>query len=245
MVNKKTANKPYDSSLTSIGRGILLVIIPITAYILGAIPTVLFTYYILTLIPITGFLFLIIATLVLFLSFVLFFFCEIFIPALFIRIFNIKTPYGIHRLSITDKAFFKHMLFFTLYRPALLCTSIIPLVPIRLRLLKIVGLKIGKGSMIAGTELIDEPYGVEIGNNTLIGGLSTIFAHISHEKLYMKKVKIGNHCFIGNKSLIMPGVSIEDDVIVEPGTVVGQDQVLKKGKRYHGNPAVELKKNDG
>lgn len=242
MVNKKIANKPYDLSLTSIGRGILLLLIPITAYILSALPAVIFLFYTFNILQLSGVLFSTVATIILFISFVLFLISEIFIPALFIRIFNIKTPYGTHELSITDKAFFNHMLFFLLYRPALLCTSIIPLVPLRLRLLKIVGLQIGNESMIAGTELIDEPYGVEIGTNTLIGGLSTIFAHISREKLYMKKVKIGNHCFIGNKSVIMPGVTIEDHVIIEPGTVVGEDQVLKEGKRYHGNPAVEIKK---
>lgn len=133
------------------------------------------------------------------------------------------------------------MLFYLLYRPALRCTSIIPLVPLRLLLLKLVGLKIGKGSLIAGSELIDEPYGVEIGNHSLIGGFATIFAHISHDKLYMKKVRIGNYCFIGNKSLILPGATVEDHVFVEPGSVIAEDQILRKGKRYGGNPAIERK----
>ena len=48
---------------------------------------------------------------------------------------------------------------------------------------------------------------------------------------------IGNNCFIGNKSIILPGVTIEDNVIVDPGTVVPEDMLLKKGKRYAGNPA--------
>lgn len=237
MVNKKNMHKPYDFSFVSIRRGILLVFISFLAYILGALPAIFFAYYSIQTIPLSGILSLLISAILLFFSFLILLFGEIFIPGLFIRIFKVKVPYGTHNISIKDKAFFNHMLFFILYRPALLCTSIIPLVPIRLRLLKLVGLQIGKGSLIAGTELIDEPYGVEIGKNTLIGGFSTIFAHISHKKLYMKKVHIGDNCFIGNKSIIMPGVTIEDNVIVEPGSVVKEDQVLKKGKRYGGNPA--------
>lgn len=241
MTNKKDLHKPYDFSLTSIGRGVLLVLIPLVAYILGAFPVVVFVHYALKIIPFSGILHLAVITILLVFSFFLLLILETFIPGIFIRIFKVKVPVGTHEITIKDKGFFNHMLFFILYRPALSCTAIVPLVPLRLRLLKLVGLRIGDGSLIAGTELIDEPYAVEIGKNTLIGGFSTIFAHISHKKLFMKTVKIGDNCFIGNKSIIMPGVIIENNVVVQPGSVVVEDQLLKKGKRYAGNPAIEIK----
>jgi acetyltransferase-like isoleucine patch superfamily enzyme len=134
------------------------------------------------------------------------------------------------------------MLFFTLYRPSVKMISILPLVPLRARLIKIAGLKIGKTSLLAGTEFFDEPYAVTIGEHTLIGGLSAIYAHISHKTLQLIPVKIGNNCFVGNKSVVMPGVIIEDNVIVEPGTVVPMNMILKEGKTYGGNPAIEIKK---
>jgi acetyltransferase-like isoleucine patch superfamily enzyme len=115
--------------------------------------------------------------------------------------------------------------------------SILPFTPFRSKLVKLAGLTIGKTSLLAGTEFIDEPYGVTIGEHTLIGGLSTIYAHVSHETMRLKPITIGNNCFIGNKSVIMPGVKIEDNVLLEPGSVVGEDQVLIQGKRYAGNPA--------
>ena len=118
--------------------------------------------------------------------------------------------------------------------------GIIPLVPLRLRFLKLVGLTIGKDSMIAGTELIDEPYAVIIGDNTLIGGYTMIYTHLSFKKMINKKIRIGNNCFIGNKSVLLPGAIIEDDVIVKPGSVVIEDQVLKKGGTYQGNPAKKI-----
>jgi acetyltransferase-like isoleucine patch superfamily enzyme len=164
---------------------------------------------------------------------------ETFIPGLFIRIFRIRVKEGEYALTIREKAFFLHLLFFILYRPSLHLIGIIPLVPLRLLFVRLVGLKIGKGSLIGGTELIDEPYAVTVGENSLIGGYSTIFSHVSHTTMIMKPVVIGNNCFIGNKSVIMPGVIIEDNVIVEPGTVVPMDQVLKKSKTYYGNPATE------
>jgi acetyltransferase-like isoleucine patch superfamily enzyme len=118
--------------------------------------------------------------------------------------------------------------------------GIIPLVPLRLRFLKLVGLTIGKNSMIAGTELIDEPYAVSIGDNTLIGGYSMIYTHLSFQQMINKKVRIGSNCFIGNRSIIFPGAVIEDEVIVNPGSVVIEDQVLRKGGIYQGNPAQKI-----
>jgi acetyltransferase-like isoleucine patch superfamily enzyme len=170
---------------------------------------------------------------------------ETFLTALIIRILRIKVKPGEYELSIKNKEFFKHLLFFTLYRPSLKLISIIPLVPLRLKFLKIIGLKIGKNSIIAGTELIDEPFSVSIGENTVIGGMSIIFTHYSFKKMIHKPVVIGNNCFIGNKSVVMPGSIIEDNVILEPNSVVKTDQILKKNRIYSGNPAEEKKRIKG
>jgi hypothetical protein len=242
MSKEQRPNKPYDLSLVSISRGFSLVLLPMTAYVLAVFPLIFSLFTILRYIPFTGILYYVILSILLVLAFFILLILVSFIPGLFIRVFRIKVPEGTYELSINDKAFFLHMLFFVLYRPSLTFIGIVPLVPLRLRLLKLVGLQIGQGSLIAGTEMIDEPYAVSIGDNTLIGGLSTIFSHISDTKLRMKPVRIGSNCFIGNKSVIMPGAIIEDEVRVEPNTVVIQDQILKKGKTYYGNPAMEMKK---
>jgi len=65
--------------------------LPITTYILGALPAVIFSFYMLTMLPFSGFFLSIIAPFVLFFSFVLFLLGEIFIPAILIKLFNIKT----------------------------------------------------------------------------------------------------------------------------------------------------------
>ena len=99
----------------------------------------------------------------------------------------------------------------------------------------------GKSSLLAGSELIHDPYMVEIGEQTLIGGWSQITGHVSEKKLIMKKVKIGNNCLIGGKSFIMSGVTIEDNVTLGLNSVVLKNQFLKKGKFYAGIPAKEVK----
>lgn len=243
MNTKTDRDKPYDFSLTSISRGIVLLFLPILTYIIGLIPFLIGFFYLYHKIVFLfqGISFYIILSVFLFISFFVFIILESFIPVFIVRIFHIQTKPGEHDITIKDNAFFHHMLFYALYRPSLKLISILPMVPLRTKLVKLAGLTIGKRSLLAGSELIDEPYGVVIGDHTLIGGFTTIFSHMSDSTLRLKKVTIGNHCFIGNKSIIFPGATIEDHVYVEPGSVVREDQVLKKGKRYGGNPATIVK----
>ncbi len=240
MNNDDFSVETRDFSLRSIGRALLLFILPVSAYVLGLFPIILFYVNMIKLLPFSGILYYFFMAIILVFCFLFFILFETFIPGIFIRIFQIKVSEGEYDLSIKDKGFFNHLLFFVLYRPSLYLVSIIPIVPLRLIYLKLVGLTIGKHSMIAGTELIDEPYALIIGDNTLIAGYSVIYTHLSFKKMINKKVRIGNNCFIGNKAVIMPGAVIEDDVIVRPCTVVQSDQILTKGGVYQGNPAKRV-----
>ena len=100
----------------------------------------------------------------------------------------------------------------------------------------------GKSSVLAGSELIHDPYMLEIGEQTLIGGWSQIAGHIVEKKLLVKKVKIGDNCLIGGLSVIMPGAVIEDNVTLGLKSVVLKDMHLEKGKFYAGIPAKEVSK---
>jgi hypothetical protein len=239
-MNKEEFSVQTGFSPRTIGRGAVLFLLPVIAYILGLLPVIFLYVFVTQHIPFSGIVYYVLLAVLLVFCFLFFIIFETFIPGLFIRIFRIRVEEGEYDLSLKDKGFFRHLLFFTLYRPSLALVGIVPLVPLRLAFLKLVGLQIGKGSMVAGTELIDEPFAVTIGEHTLIGGYTMIYTHLSHKKMINKKVRIGDNCFIGNRSVIFPGVTIEDDVIVQPGSVVQSDQVLEKGGVYQGNPAVKV-----
>jgi hypothetical protein len=237
MKKLKNDKIPPSFSIRSIGRGLLLVFLPLIAYVLIVFPLIFLFGSLMGFNSFLGLRYYFFTAVILVVCFIFFILLGTFIPGLFIRIFRIRVTEGEYFLSVHDKGFFLHLLFFLLYRPSLKLVGIVPLVPLRLAYLKLVGLSIGKGSLVAGTELIDEPYAVRIGDNSLIGGYSVIYTHSSFKKMIMKSVRIGNNCFIGNKAIIMPGVKIEDDVIVKPGSLVESDSVLKKGGVYQGNPA--------
>ncbi len=70
-------------------------------------------------------------------------------------------------------------------------------------------------------------YLIEIGDNCTITH-TTILTHDASTKIYLGyskigRVKIGNNVFIGQGSIVLPGVCIGNDVIVGAGSVVRKD----------------------
>jgi acetyltransferase-like isoleucine patch superfamily enzyme len=232
----------YDFSIKSISRGLILLLMPIFAYTIGLFPLILSFLTVLEYLNLSNILHLFIFSGFLVVLFFLFIIIETFIPGLFIRLLRLRVDEGVYDISIRDWNFFKYSLYFTLYRPSLKLIGIFPLLPLRIRFLKLVGLKMGKSSVLAGSELIHDPYMLEIGEQTLIGGWSQITGHIVEKKLLVKKVKIGDNCLIGGLSVIMPGAVIEDNVTLGLKSVVLKDMHLEKGKFYAGIPAKEVSK---
>lgn len=233
----------YDFSFTSIRRALSLVLIPIFAYIIGLLPVTWSLFFIIQFIDFTSVIGIVLFTILLVIEFFIFIIAETFIPGLFIRLLRLKIKEGEYDISIKDKDFYKYSLYYVLYRPSLKLIGVLPLLPLRIRFLKLVGLKIGKSSVLAGSELIHDPYMLEIGEQTLIGGWSQIAGHLAEKKLLVKKVIIGDNCLIGGKSVIMPGAIIEDNVTVALNSVVTKDALLQKGKMYGGTPAKLIGEN--
>lgn len=109
---------------------------------------------------------------------------------------------------------------------------------------EMIGVKIGLGCRLLIDEWSTEPFLIQIGNNVTITSRVVILTHdgstwLMRDKkgrryLY-RRVKIGNNVFIGVDSIIMPGVIIEDNVIIAAGSVVTKS--IPSGKIVGGNPA--------
>ena len=68
------------------------------------------------------------------------------------------------------------------------------------------------------------PEHIHVASNTLIASHTTILSHDHCKRVnglpFIGSVSIGRNCFIGVGSMIMPGVSLGDEVVVGAGAVV-------------------------
>lgn len=105
------------------------------------------------------------------------------------------------------------------------------------------GVKMGSCNFIASKFWSTEPYLIEIGSHCQITAGVKIFTHGGGQVVRFKypkfdafgKVKIGDYVYIGNNALIMPGVTLEDHVLVAAGSVVTKS--VHSGSVVGGNPA--------
>ncbi|EAP86962.1 acyltransferase [Croceibacter atlanticus] len=108
---------------------------------------------------------------------------------------------------------------------------------------KSLGVKIGANCNIQNVSFGSEPYLIEIGNHVQITNGTKIFTHGGAWPLRKKypdldffgKVTLKNNIYVGNNCLIMPGVTIESNVIIASGSVVTKS--VKENSIVAGNPA--------
>lgn len=104
-------------------------------------------------------------------------------------------------------------------------------------------LTLGQNCWIGENAILDASGLLTIGSNTSIGLSVFVWTHDSHlmnkegdnlksnnHKIKRKPTNIGSHCFIAGHSVIMPGVTIGDNCIIGPMSVVYKD--LPHGSIY-------------
>ena len=82
------------------------------------------------------------------------------------------------------------------------------------------------------------PIGVHVGAHSFIAFEARILCHDVTRGLYLH-TRVGRNCFIGGRSLILPGVEIGDGSVVGAGSVVTKS--VPPGSVVAGNPAKVLR----
>ena len=108
------------------------------------------------------------------------------------------------------------------------------------------GVTLGDHNFIASRFWSTEPYLITIGNHCQLTGGVKILTHGgagAARRWYPEfdtfgKVKIGDYVYIGANSLIMPGVTIGDNVLVAAGSVVTKS--IPENMVVGGNPAKKI-----
>lgn len=117
-----------------------------------------------------------------------------------------------------------------------------------------IGVTIGNGCKLTDNpQWGAEPWLITIGDHVLISGQVCFLCHDGATWLFREqgkykdtykfnKIVIGNNCFIGIRSTILPGVSIGDNCIIGAGSVVTKN--VPDGEVWAGNPARFITKTE-
>lgn len=124
----------------------------------------------------------------------------------------------------------------------------------RLMYAKNIGVNVGNNvRLMKNVNFGTEPYLITIGNNVTISydvsfithdGATWVFRNEDKYKNIVKygKIKIGDNCFIGARSILLPGVSLGNNSIVAAGSVVTKK--FPDNAVIGGNPAKIIKTTD-
>lgn len=106
------------------------------------------------------------------------------------------------------------------------------------------GVTVGQNCRIYTTTFGTEPFLISIGDNVTItsgvkfithDGSTILMRDKKGRRFFYAPIEIGNNVFIGTNSIIMPGVKIEDRVIVAAGSVITKS--VPSGSIVAGVPA--------
>lgn len=105
------------------------------------------------------------------------------------------------------------------------------------------GVRMGKDNQFLSNFWSSEPYLIEIGDNCQITAGVKFFTHggakiariIDSSFDCFGKIKIGSNVYIGTNSLLMPGVTVGDNVLISAGSVVTHS--VPSNVVIGGNPA--------
>ena len=99
------------------------------------------------------------------------------------------------------------------------------------------GMDIDPTAWVAPTAYIDRtwPRGIHIGPGTHVGEEAVILTHDFTRGVYYH-TRVGARCKVGPRAIILPGLTIGDDCILMPGTLVTRDVPARS--IVSGNPAT-------
>ncbi len=102
---------------------------------------------------------------------------------------------------------------------------------------RLMGASIGRGVLIE-THFLHAPYLITLGDAVSIGPSTQLFAYeVQNGYLQLRRVTIGQRCYIGSNSVVMPGARMEDGSLLGDQSLLPAEVVIPVGESWVGSPA--------
>ena len=115
--------------------------------------------------------------------------------------------------------------------------------PLRKCFYMLLGATMGKGIISIGGRL-EDPSLISIEENALIGDDALLtphaFAKTSSDVLILARIDIKKGAIVGAKSMIMPGVSVGENSMINAMSLVSMNTKIPPNEIWGGNPAVKI-----
>jgi len=168
-------------------------------------------------------------------------FSAIVLPASCWRVLKLRYS-GEHYLDLSEKDVRNWLFSLVIYLPTAVILDFFHLYPLKNLHVRLFGGKVGKNVVMGG--LVLDPCMVEVGDNTVIGGFSTISGHaVERGKIYFEKVKIGKNCGVGIHATVLPGALMEDGSMLGAQSLLSKKTNIPGNETYGGVPARSIKPN--
>jgi len=155
------------------------------------------------------------------------------------RVFRLRYS-GEHELDLRIPDVRNWLLNFAIYLPTAVVLDLFHLYPLKTLHVTMMGGRIGRGVVLGG--MVTDPGLIEIGDNTVVGGFSTIMCHATERgRIRFGRVRIGRDCGVGARSTILAGGVLEDGALLGAHSFLGKNSVVPAGKTYAGVPAREIR----
>jgi hypothetical protein len=167
-------------------------------------------------------------------------FSAIIFPGMCWRLLKLRYS-GIQSLDLSNKAMRNWLLSLVIYLPTAVVLDFFHFYPLKTLHVRLFGGKVGKNVVMGG--LVLDPSLLEVGNNTVIGGFSTILGHaVEQGKIFFGKVTIGKNCGVGVRATILPGSKLEEGSMLGAHSLLPKNIKIPANEIYGGVPARRLRK---
>ncbi len=120
------------------------------------------------------------------------------------------------------------------------CLSFLLGTPFAAIILRLLGMRIGKGAYIDTTDFTEFDL-ISIGNNVTLNHNCTLQTHLFEDRVMkMERIRLDNNCQMGSAAVVLYDSLLADDVLIHPLSLIMKGEQIPEATSWQGIPASRV-----